>query len=69
MEVLLPRKELLPKVIELMKKEKVTTAPILARKLGVGKPTAYTLLNYLVYKGLVEKKPLGKDVVYIYIGE
>ena len=69
MEVLLPRKELLPKVIELMKKEKVTTAPILARKLGVGKPTAYALLNYLVLKGLAEKRPLGKDVVYIYTGK
>lgn len=64
-----PRKELIPNIIEYMKKELVTTAPILAREFSISRQTARAILKFLESQGLLISKPLGKDVVYLWVPE
>jgi len=63
----IPRKELIPQIIEYLRNELVTTAPILAREFGISRQTARTILKFLESQGVVVSKPLGKDVVYLWV--
>ena len=69
MSTMVYRKELIPKVIEYFKKNKIATKGMIAKEFGISKFTAETILSYLLGKGIIEKRYTYREAVYIYIGE